>query len=144
MTHDEILAVLNSRCAGTLMETLGIEYTSMTDDSLTARMPVTPGHLQPVGLLHGGATVALAETVGSAASQIFLADPHNFVAVGLEIAANHVRSARSGFVYGTATFLHRGRTTHVLEIRVVDEVNKLISFVKMTNAIVPREHKERS
>jgi uncharacterized protein (TIGR00369 family) len=107
-------------------------------------MPVTPGHLQPVGLLHGGATVALAETVGSAASQIFLDDPHGYVAVGLEIAANHVRSARNGFVHGTATFLHRGRTTHVLEIRVVDDAGKLISFVKMTNAIVPREHKEHS
>lgn len=144
MTHDEILALLNQRCAGTLMETLGIEYTSMTEDSLTARMPVTPRHLQPVGLLHGGATVALAETVGSAASQVFMAEPQQFVAVGLEIAANHVRSARSGYVYGTARFLHRGRTTHVLEIRVVDEADKLISFVKMTNAIVPREHKERS
>lgn len=88
--------------------------------------------------------MALAETVGSAASQIFMADPHNFVAVGLEIAANHVRSARSGYVYGTASFLHRGRTTHVLEIRVTDDAGKLISFVKMTNAIVPREHKERS
>jgi uncharacterized protein (TIGR00369 family) len=61
-----------------------------------------------------------------------------------EIAANHVRSARNGFVHGTATFLHRGRTTHVLEIRVVDDAGKLISFVKMTNAIVPREHKEHS
>jgi uncharacterized protein (TIGR00369 family) len=142
MTHTEILAELNRRREGTLMQTLGIEYMAMTESSLTLRMPVTPGHMQPLGLLHGGATVALAETAGSAASQIFLEDPQNFVAVGLEIAANHLRSARGGYVYGTATFLHRGRSTHVLEIRVVDDAGKLVSFVKMTNAIVPRVHKQ--
>jgi len=98
MTHEEILAILNARCAGTLMETLSIEYTGMTQDTLTARMPVTPAHTQPLGLLHGGATVSLAETVGSAASHIFLDDPHTYVAVGQEIAANHVRSARNGTV----------------------------------------------
>lgn len=144
MTHEEILAILNERCEGTLMETLSIKYTGMTDQTLTARMPVTPAHMQPLGLLHGGATVSLAETVGSAASHIFLDDPHNFVAVGQEISANHLRSARSGFVHATAVFLHKGRRSHVLEIRVVDDEGKLISFVKMTNAIVDRASKERS
>jgi len=144
MTHEEILDILNSRCIGTLMETLSIEYMSMTDQTLTARMPVTAKHLQPTGLLHGGATVSLAETVGSAASQIFLEDPHNFVAVGQEIAANHVRSARSGYLHATAQFLHKGRTSHVLEIRVTNDEGALISFVKMTNAIVPRANKERA
>ena len=143
MTHEEILAILNERRTGTLMETLSIEYTGMTEDTLTARMPVTPGHMQPLGLLHGGATVSLAETVGSAASHIFLDDPHTYVAVGQEIAANHVRSARSGYVHATAEFLHKGRRSHVLQIRVVDDQGRLISFIKMTNAIVERVSKER-
>ena len=144
MTHEEILSILNARCAGTLMETLSIEYTGMTEDTLTARMPVTPAHTQPLGLLHGGATVSLAETVGSAASHIFLDDPHTYVAVGQEIAANHVRSARNGYVHATAEFLHKGRRSHVLQIRVVDDQGALISFVKMTNAIVERVAKERA
>lgn len=126
------------------METLSIVYTGMSEQSLTARMPVTPGHMQPLGLLHGGATVSLAETVGSAASHIFLDDPETYVAVGQEISANHVRSARSGFVHATAEFLHKGRRSHVLQIRVIDDHGALISFVKMTNAIVERVSKERA
>jgi 1,4-dihydroxy-2-naphthoyl-CoA hydrolase len=143
MTNEEILAILNERCANTLMETLSIEYTGITEDSLTARMPVTTKHLQPVGLLHGGATVSLAETVGSAASQVFMEEPYSYVAVGQEIAANHLRSARDGFVHATARFLHKGRRSHVLEIRVTDDQGALISFVKMTNAIIERSLKER-
>jgi len=142
MTEAEKLQRFNAMRKDTLLETLDIEYTACGDDWLEAKMPVTQKHLQPMGLLHGGATVALAETVGSAASWLFLKDPETQAAVGLEIAANHVRSARLGeTVYGKAQILHAGRTTQVFEIRITNEAGKLISFVKMTNAIVSRAHK---
>lgn len=142
MTEAEKLQRFNAMRKDTLLETLDIEYTACGDDWLEAKMPVTQKHLQPMGLLHGGATVALAETVGSAASWLFLKDPETQAAVGLEIAANHVRSARLGeTVYGKAQVLHAGRTTQVFEIRITNEEGKLISFVKMTNAIVSRAHK---
>lgn len=141
MTNEEIIKIINDRRRGTLMETLEIEYTSMESQILRGRMPVTTAHLQPAGLLHGGATVALAETIGSAASNIFLDNPDAFIAVGQEIAANHVRSVRSGYVYAEAKFLHKGKTSHVVEIRITDDDNRLVSFVKMTNAILPKEIK---
>ena len=103
-------------------------------------MLVTSNHLQPAGILHGGATLALAETIGSAASNIFLDDPDSFIAVGQEIAANHVKSVSNGYVHAKAKFLHKGRTSHVLEIRITNDDNNLISFVKMTNAILPKKN----
>ncbi|MDA8650240.1 PaaI family thioesterase [Schleiferiaceae bacterium] len=131
---------MNERRAGTLMETLGIEYISKDNQTLRGRMPVTSNHLQPAGILHGGATLALAETIGSAASNIFLDDPDSFIAVGQEIAANHVKSASNGYVYAESKFLHKGRTSHVLEIRITNDDDNLISFVKMTNAILPKKN----
>ena len=142
MTEAEKLQRFNALQDNTLLETLDIEFIACGDDWLKAKMPVTEKHLQPMGLLHGGATVSLAETVGSAASWLFLEDPKKQGAVGLEIAANHVRSARLGeTVFGTARILHAGRTTHVFEIRITNEADQLISFVKMTNAVVSRAHK---
>jgi 1,4-dihydroxy-2-naphthoyl-CoA hydrolase len=140
MTDEEIIYIMNERRAGTLMETLGIEYISKDNQTLRGRMPVTSNHLQPAGILHGGATLALAETIGSAASNIFLDDPDSFIAVGQEIAANHVKSASNGYVYAESKFLHKGRTSHVLEIRITNDDDNLISFVKMTNAILPKKN----
>lgn len=121
------------------METLEITFTDVGDDFLTARMPVSKTVHQPDGVLHGGATVALAESVGSAASLIFLNSEEVFVR-GIEIAANHVRSIRSGFVFATARFLHKGRTTQLWDIKVTDEEGRLISACKLTTVSLPKKN----
>lgn len=120
------------------MQTLDITYTDVGDDFLTARMPVTEKVHQPDGVLHGGATVALAESVGSAASMIFM-DTTKVMVRGVEIAANHVRSVRSGYVYATARFLHKGRTTQLWEIKVTDEEGRLVSACKLTTITLPKK-----
>ncbi|MBW8241629.1 hotdog fold thioesterase [Muricauda oceani] len=119
------------------METLDITYIDVGENFLLAKMPVTPKVHQPDGVLHGGASVALAESVGSAASYIFL-DRQNFSVRGIEIAANHVRSIKEGFVYAKASILHKGRTTQLWEIRITDEEDRLISNCKLTTIALPR------
>ena len=130
-TKEEILAACNKMCKRTLMETLEIEFTDVGDDFLVARMPVTPRVHQPDGVLHGGASVALAESVGSAGAFIFL-NSENASIRGIEIAANHVKSITEGFVYANATILHKGRTTQLWQIRITNETGDLISLVKLT------------
>ena len=103
----------------------------MTEDSLIAKMPVTPKVHQPDGVLHGGASVALAESVGSAAAFIFM-DAEKVSIRGIEIAANHVKSVRDGFVYAHAKVLHQGRTTQLWQIKIVNEEDQLVSLVKLT------------
>ena len=125
-------------CKNTLMETLGIEYIDITDDSLVARMPVNSKVHQPDGLLHGGATVALAESVGSAAAFIFL-DGNDFGIRGIEISANHVKGVRSGYVYAKAKIIHRGRTTQLWQVPIVNEEDELISMVKLTTITLRKE-----
>ena len=117
------LAKLNDRSINTLMETLDIKYTDIGKDFLVATMPVTSKVHQPAGILHGGATVALAESVGSMAAHIFIDNTQHEVR-GLEITANHLRGVREGFVTATAKPIHKGRTTHLWEIKVVDEHDK--------------------
>ncbi len=131
MDKQNILSQCNSICSNTLMETLDIEFVDVGEDFLTARMPVTSKVHQPDGVLHGGASVALAESVGSAASYLFL-DTDSFAIRGLEISANHTRSKKDGYVFATARFLHKGRTTQLWEIKIVDEEGKLISICKLT------------
>ena len=138
MDKKEILQKINSYCKDTLMETLEIEYIDIGKDFLIARMPVTKRVHQPMGLLHGGATVALAESVGSMASHWFL-DSDKFEARGIEITTNHVKSKRSGFVTAKATIIHKGRRTHLWEIKVLDEEENLISICKLTNIILPKK-----
>ena len=128
---EEILKACNAVCKDTLMETLGIEYVDVDENSLVARMPVTSRVYQPDGVLHGGATVALAESVGSAAAFMFL-DGAQVQVRGIEIAANHVRSVREGYVYARATVLHKGRTTQLWQIAVENEQGQLVSMVKLT------------
>jgi len=130
-TKEEILAQCVKMCENTLMETLEIEFVDVSDDSITARMPVNSRVHQPDGVLHGGASVALAESVGSAGAFLFL-DAENIAIRGIEISANHVKSVRDGFVYATAKILHQGRTTQLWQIRIANEEDELVSMVKLT------------
>lgn len=122
---------------GTMGEHLGIQWTEVGENYLKAKMPVDHRTIQPYGLLHGGASCALAETIGSVASAMVI-DHSKFYCVGLEINANHVRSAREGFVTGVAMPLHLGSTTHVWDIKIYDEKQKLICVSRLTVAILKR------
>ena len=130
-TKKELIAACNKMCKNTLMETLSIEFVDITDTTLIARMPVTSKVHQPDGVLHGGASVALAESVGSAGAFIFL-NSEEVVIRGIEISANHVKSVKDGFVYAKATILHKGRTTQLWQIRITNEADELVSLVKLT------------
>lgn len=131
LSKDEILASCAKMCKNTLMETLNIEFVDVTQDTITARMPVNSRVHQPDGVLHGGASVALAESVGSAGAYIFLQET-NVSIRGIEIAANHIKSIRDGYVYAHATILHKGRTTQLWQIRIENQNKELISLVKLT------------
>ncbi|HKR75149.1 MAG TPA: hotdog fold thioesterase [Rhodanobacter sp.] len=136
--QDTDLARINAWSRNTLMEVLGICITGIGEDWLRGTMPVDRRTHQPYGLLHGGASVALAETLGSTAAMLTL-DPAQFRAVGLEINANHVRGVREGTVTGTAKALHLGRSTQVWEIRIEDERQRLVCVSRITMAVVPAE-----
>ncbi|HLV39804.1 PaaI family thioesterase, partial [Xanthomarina sp.] len=127
----------NAASKNTLMETLNIEMIDYGPDFLIARMPVNSRVYQPDGVLHGGATAALAESVGSFASHLFIDIENNFVR-GLEITANHLKSVREGYVYAKATFLHKGRTTQLLDIRVTDDNDNLISICRLSTISLPK------
>jgi len=133
-----VLANCNEFSKNTLMQTLEIEFIDAGEDFLKAKMPVNSKVHQPMGLLHGGATVALAESVGSAASMIFI-NPHKNEIRGIEISANHLKSKREGVVFGTARIIHKGRSIHLWEIKITDEEDNLISLCKLTNMILPRK-----
>jgi len=137
-SKEEFLAKVNAVSKNTLMETLEIEIVDYGEDFLIARMPVTSKVHQPDGVLHGGATAALAESVGSFASHIFT-DLEKYFVRGLEITANHLKSVKNGFVYARATFLHKGRTTQLLDIRVTDEEENLISICRLSTISLPNK-----
>ncbi|MDD7886175.1 PaaI family thioesterase [Flavivirga sp. 57AJ16] len=138
LSKEKVLARANAACKNTLMETLNIEVVDFGENYLVARMPVTSRVHQPDGVLHGGATAALAESVGSFASHIFI-DTEKFFVRGIEITANHLKSIKEGFVYAKATFLHKGRTTQLLDIRVTDEADNLISICKLSTIALPKK-----
>lgn len=133
-----ILQSLNKMCENTLMETLHIKYVDVGDDFLVATMPVTAKVHQPDGILNGGATMALAESVGSPASMLVV-DHKKFNVRGISFSANHLRSVKSGIITATARFIHKGRTTHLVEIIIEDEQGKLVSLCKLTNIILPKK-----
>lgn len=137
LEKDRVLQLCNEWSKNTLMQTLHITYIDAGEDFLTAKMPVNSSVHQPMGLLHGGATVALAESVGSAASLMFI-NPEKQEVRGIEIAANHLKSKREGEVFCTARIIHKGRSIHLWEIKVTDEKGTLISLCKLTNMILPR------
>lgn len=127
---------LNDLEQATIVTHLGIEFIEIGPDFITARMPVDHRTHQPFGILHGGASVVLAETIGSTASFLALSNPMKQRAVGLEINANHVRSVKSGWVYGKATPLHLGRSTHIWDIKITTEDDKLVCASRLTMAII--------
>ena len=143
MTFDKekILQYCNQISENTLMRTLNIEYTDAGEDYLVATMPVTPWVHQPMGLLHGGASVALAESVGSAASLLYVNSEHSEVR-GIEISANHLKAKRDGIVTATARIVHKGKSIHLWEIRITDEKDNLISLCKLTNMVLPKRKSE--
>jgi len=132
--------ILNAYNKNTLAQTLGIEITEVGANFLRGRMSVDARTHQPFGLLHGGASVALAETLGSSAGHLTL--PDDKMVVGLEINANHIRAAKSGFVYGTARPLHLGGRTQVWEIKIEDESNALVCISRITLAVIPKPIKD--
>ncbi len=138
---EKIITLCNELCRNTMMETLEIEFIDAGEDFLTAKMPVNSRVHQPMGLLHGGASVALAESVGSAASIMFI-NPDKQEVRGIEISANHLRSKRDGIVFGTARIVHKGRSIHLWEIKITDENDKLISLCKLTTMVLPKRHND--
>lgn len=133
----EILHKLNNWGGENLGKTLGIIFTAVSSDTLTATMPVTPKVHQPYGILHGGASCVLAETLGSCLSVLHV-NTDKFVPVGTNINSNHLRSKKEGIVTGIARFIRKGKTMHVSEIEIRDENGELINHTTMTNNIIPR------
>ena len=129
---------LRSFGKGTMSEHLGIEWVDLGDDFFEAKMPVDHRTNQPYGLLHGGASCVLAETLGSVASYLVI-DSSQFYCVGIEINANHIRSEKSGFVYGVCSPLHIGSSTHVWDIRITNEGGKLVCISRLTVAIMKKK-----
>ena len=132
------LDLINGRFNKNMTKLLDIEYTEIGDNYVTGKMPVDEKTKQPMGLLHGGASVVLAESLGSVASN-FCVDPEKEYCVGLEINANHVRGVKSGFVYGKATAIHIGRKTHLWDIDITNEEGKLVCKSRLTIAVVKIE-----
>jgi uncharacterized protein (TIGR00369 family) len=133
----EAVETLNKMCSETLMEHLGIVYTEAGDDYLVAEMEVNSNHWQPMKILHGGATLALAESVGSALSVIHT-DLKNYDVKGMEINANHIRSLRKGKITANAKFVHKGKMTHIVEVNILNEQEKLVSICRITNVIIKK------
>ena len=121
----------------TILEHIGIEITELTDNSVSGKMPVDRRTMQPAGILHGGSSVVLAESLGSIASVLVINQEKN-ICVGLEINANHIRPVSKGWVYGTAAPIHIGGKTHIWEIKIVNEQGKLVCISRLTMALLPK------
>lgn len=134
-----LLERLNSHTEGTLMGNLGLEYTKVTEEVIEATMPVDERTRQPFGILHGGATLALAETIAGLGSNLICAEDE--LSVGMQVSGNHISSARDGdSVRAVGHLIHRGRRTHIWEVEVVSEATgRLISSVRVTNSIILKE-----
>ena len=138
MDKQRTLEILNNMNPNTLMETLDIEFVDVGQDFIIAKMPVNSKVHQPYGILHGGATAALAETVGSCASAFFI-NRETQIVKGIELSINHLKSKKEGVVFGIAKPIHKGKTTHLWEIRIEDEAQNLISICKLTNIILDKK-----
>ncbi len=136
MDKSTLLKKINERNQGTLMQTLKIEFTDIGDDFLIARMPVTAAVHQPDGVLHGGATAALAETVGSSAAAVFC-NQEGHMLRGIDVSAKHVRGVRTGYVYAKAMPLHKGKTMQVWSIEITDDEQRLVSSCSLTTIVLP-------
>jgi len=138
MEKEQVLKIMNGSDKESLMQTLEIEFVDVGEDFLVARMPVTPKLHQPDGVLHGGATFALAESVGSAAAYLFNKTQNPMVR-GIEMSGNHLKGISEGFVYANAIAIHNGRTTQIWEIKVTNEAGDLISSCKLTTLTLPKK-----
>ncbi len=136
---DISLDILNQSSQNTMVEHLGIEYTELGENYISAKMPVDHRTHQPHGFLHGGASVALAETLGSVAANMII-DQSEYFCVGLEINANHIRSMKNGWVYGTAKPIHIGKSTHIWEIKINNEEQQLVTISRLTLAVLKKEN----
>lgn len=139
MDKDKVLKRLNEMNANTLMEALEIQFSDVGEDFIEATMPVGPKVHQPYGIMHGGASIALAETVGSVLSAISV-DTSQFKSVGMQMNANHIRPKKDGMVTARAEFVRKGRTTHLIKIEIKDEEGKLLTYCHLTNSIVPKDY----
>ncbi len=128
---------INHRCRNTLCDHLGIEFIEVGDDFMTARMPVDQKTNQPMGIMHGGASAALAETVASAAANYCV--EKGKICVGLELNINHIRAVGSGFVEAVAKPLHLGKNTQVWEIKIINEAKQLVSAARLTIAVIAKD-----
>ncbi len=128
---------LQEMAKGSMVEFLGIEFTGFGKDYLIAKMPVNDKTRQPFGLLHGGASVVLAETLGSVASNLVLEGKQ--ISVGLEVNANHIKSVKEGYVFGTAKAIHLGKKTHVWSIEIKDENNNMVCVSRLTAAVIDKK-----
>lgn len=135
-SRDYTVEELNGRPKGHIGELIGIEFTEITEDSISARMPVNEKTHQPHGILHGGASVVLAESLGSLASNMIV-DSNKYIGVGLEVNANHLRPVKTGFVTGICKPIHIGGKTHVWDIRLYDDRGKMNCVSRLTVAIIP-------
>lgn len=135
--HVPTIDSLTNRAAGTMSMHLGIEFLEITDHSIIAKMPVNEKTKQPMGAMHGGASVALAETLGSIAA-IHCVDQSEKTIVGLEINANHIKSVRSGWVIGEVKPIHIGKSTQVWQIEIRNEENALICISRLTVAVLDK------
>lgn len=139
MTKEEKLEALNRMNRNTLMETLDIRFTDAGDDFIEAAMPVGPKVHQPYGILHGGASIALAETVGSVLSVMSM-DMNKFKSVGMHMSANHLRPVTGGAVTARAEFIKQGRTSNLVKIEIKDDKGRLICYCHLTNSIVAADY----
>ncbi len=136
--HSETtLETVTTRAKGTMIDHLGIEFIEIGDDFLVARMPIDHRTKQPIGIMHGGASCVLAETVGSTAANGCVDQAHHYC-VGLDINTNHIRAIREGYVLGTAKHFHLGKSTQVWSIEAYDEQKRLISVSRLTMAVLAR------
>ena len=138
--ENPVVEALNLLSQDTMVSHLGIVFTEIGDDYLRATMPVDSRTVQPMRMLHGGASAALAETLGSVGATLCV-DTARYACVGLEINANHIRAVRSGLVTGTARPLHMGRRTHVWQIEIHDEEARLVCVARLTLAVVEHDHR---
>jgi len=136
-SRDYTVEELNGRPKGHIGDLIEIEFTEITEDSISARMPVNEKTHQPYGILHGGASVVLAESLGSVASNMII-DSNKYIGVGLEVNANHLRPVKSGFVTGICKPIHIGGKTHVWDIRLYDDRGKMNCVSRLTVAIIPK------
>lgn len=130
---------LNQMSSQTLMETLEIKFSDVGEGFIEATMPVTPKVHQPYGILHGGASIALAETVGSVLSATSI-DPKELKSVGMQMMSNHLRPKREGIITARAEFVKKGRTVHLVKIEIKDEEGQMICYCHLTNSIVPNNY----